>query len=125
MTSINPINVNTQGIGNALGYGTAKAKTEDKETKETGLEAGAQQKAVSADEVLNFMAQSSASVTPSTTSVDPSKYVDKASAERIAGFMSQFEDIVANNLSAITAEFPEMSEGGKQALALAQVNKQM
>lgn len=124
MTHINPINVNTQGIGSALGFGNAKAKTEDKE-KEAVLEAGVQQKPVSADDVLSFMAQSSASVTPSATSVDPSKYVDKASAERIAGFMAQFEDIVANNLSAITAEFPEMSDSGKQALALAQVNQQI
>lgn len=124
MSSINPINVNTQGVGNAYGYGAAKAKTEDKKTPEQELEVGGQQAQVSADEVLNFMAQSSVSVAPKTA-VDPSKYVDKASAERIAGFMSQFEDIVATNLTAITAEFPEMSEGGKQALALAQVNKQI
>lgn len=124
MSSINPINVNTQGVGNAYGFGTSKAKAEDKKAPEQELEVGGQKAQVSADEVLNFMAQSSASVAPKTA-VDPSKYVDKASAERIAGFMSQFEDIVANNLGAITAEFPEMSESGKQALALAQVNKQM
>ncbi len=124
MSSINPINVNTQGIGNAYGYGVAKEKTEDKKATEKEIKTGEHKSPVSADEVLNFMAQSSVSVAPKT-SVDPSKYVDSASAERIAGFMSQFEDIVAANLTAISSEFPEMSDAGKQALALAQVNKEI
>lgn len=119
--TINPINVNSQGIGNTYGYGP-KPKAEGKETKEAQVNVGGEKKSVSADSVLSFMAQSAVSVTPSTTKViDPSKYVDKESEARIAGFMASFEDVVAKNLSAITAEFPEMSDGAKQSLALAQV----
>ena len=119
MTSINPINVNTQGIGGSSLFG-AKPKAEDKKTTEIEAQAAGQQKQVAAEDVLSFMAQSAASVTPQK-SIDPSKYVDSESAQRIAGFMAQFEDIVAENLAAINEEFPEMSEGAKQALALAQV----
>lgn len=123
--AINPINVNTQGIAGAFAYNT-KSKSEEAEAKETeAAAAGSQKSAVSADEVLNFMAQSAVSVKPATTSVDPSKFVDAESADRIAGFMAQFEGIVAANLTAITKEFPEMSDGSKQALALAQVDSQV
>lgn len=122
MTSINPINVNTQGIGGAYGFG-AKPKSEEKEAVEKEAAAASEQHNVSADDVLSFMAQSAVSVKPAT--VDPSKYVDSESAERIAGFMSQFEDIVATNLAAISKEFPNMSDSSKQALALAQVDKQV
>lgn len=125
MSSINPINVNTQGIAGAYGY-MAKSAKEDKEaTENEAAAAGSQKSSVSADEVLSFMAQSAVSVKPATTSVDPTKYVDSESADRIAGFMAQFEGIVANNLSAISEEFPNMSEGAKQTLALAQVNSQI
>jgi len=121
MTQINPINVNTQGIQGALGYG-AKAKSEKKETEEAKAAAVNEKPQLSADDVLNFMAQSAVVGTPKT--VDPSKYVDKESEARIAGFMAGFEDIVATNLAAISQEFPGMSDGAKQALALTQVNQQ-
>ena len=120
MTSINPINVNAQGIGNSYGYET-KSKKEDKKVEEAEVNAAGQQKSVAADDVLSFMAQSAVSVTPANAAIDPSKYVDSESAERIAGFMAQFEDIVATNLAAISEEFPGMSDSAKQALALAQV----
>lgn len=125
MSSINPINVNTQGIGSAFGFGT-QAKAEGKEAKEAEVKTTGQQAQVPAGEVLSYMAQSAVSVTPSSTkTIDPAKYVDSESAARIAGFMSQFEDIVATNLTAISQEFPGMSESAKQALALSQVDKQI
>jgi len=119
MTAINSINVNAQGIGNSYGYNT-KAKSEDKKADQAEVQTAGQQKSVPAEDVLSFMAQSAVSVTPAK-SVDPAKYVDEESAKRIAGFMAQFEDIVATNLTAISKEFPEMSEGAKQSLALSQV----
>ena len=119
MTSINPINVNTQGVGSSYGYNT-QSKAE-KETEEAKVAAGNEKPQLSADDVLNFMAQSAVVGTPKT--VDPSKYVDKESEARIAGFMAGFEDIVATNLAAISQEFPGMSDGAKQALALTQVNQ--
>lgn len=126
MTNVNPINVNTQGIGGAFGFGS-KPKSEAEEHKKEPEVAAAsgEKKPLSADEVLTYMAKSAAVNAPKATkAIDPSKYVDEASAKRIAGFMAGFEDIVAENLKAITKEFPGMSEGGKQSLALAQVEKQ-
>ena len=123
MTSINPINVNTQGIGASYGFNN-KSKSSEEAKEEEIIAPEGQKTPVSADEVLNYMAQSAVSVTPKAV-VDPSKYVDEASRARIEGFMAGFEDIVAQNLTAITAEFPEMSDSSKQTLALANVNKQM
>ena len=122
MTYINPINVNAQGVGSASGFG-AKPKTEtEKDEKKEPATAGAEQKPVSPDKVLNYMANSAVvTVTPKT--VDPAKYVDAPSAERIAGFMADFENIVAENLNAIMGEFPDMSPEAAMALALAQTEK--
>ena len=118
MTSINPINVNTQGVNGGYGYGT-KPKAEGEEATETpDVVTTGPQTPVAADDVLSYMAQT-AVVVPTKT-IDPSKYVDKESADRIAGFMSDFEDIVAKNLAEISAEFPGMSDSAKQTLALAQ-----
>lgn len=122
MTYINPINVNTQGVGSASGYGT-KPKTESgkEETPETKAP-GIEQTPVSADKVLNYMANSAA-VTVAPKTIDPSKYVDGPSSERIAGFMADFENMVATNLNAIVGEFPDMSPEAAMALALAQTEK--
>lgn len=125
MTSINSINVNAQGVGGSFGY-NAKAKSEKKEAPEAEVKnAGNKQPQLSGDKVLGLMAQSAGTVSIAKTTIDPSKYVDKASAERIAGFMNQFEEIVATNLKAISDEFPEMSDGGKQTLALARFDQDM
>ena len=123
MTSpINPINVNASGISGSFGFGS-KPKKEAEETVEEKVAPAPQSKEqLSADAILDYMAQSA--VAPRQT-VDTSKYVDSESADRIAGFMSQFEDIVAQNLTVISQDFPEMSDSAKQALALAQVEKQV
>lgn len=122
-SNINPINVNPQGIGNNYGF-EPKAKQEEKKAEEKEVKAEVQQKSVPAEDILGFMAQSAIAVMPvATKAVDPAKYVDKESEARIADFMAQFEDIVAKNLEAIDKEFPQMSEGAKQALALAQVGE--
>jgi hypothetical protein len=127
MTSINPINVNTQGIGSSFGYG-AKAKSEDSEsTDEAVVSSGSQQNQVAADDVLSFMAQSAVSVTPaSISSIDTSKYVDSESANRIAGFVSQFEDKVAEGLTAFNQEFAgvDVSDSAKMAVVLAGIDNQ-
>ncbi len=73
------------------------------------------------------MAQSAVSVQPAATkTVDPSKYVDATSAARIAGFMADFEDRVAQGLQAFNQEFPDssMSDSAKQAVVLAGIDKQ-
>lgn len=121
MTNINPINVNTQGIHGALGFG-AKPKSEKKEAEEVKPEVAGQKPQLSADDVLNYLAQSAAVSTPKT--VDPSKYVDKASEDRIAGFMADFEDKVAEGLAAFAKEFPEASPKAGETVVLAKLNKE-
>jgi hypothetical protein len=124
-SSINPINVNTQGVGNSLGY-SAKSKSEDAESKENAtVSTNSQQSSVSADDVLSFMAKSAVAVTPSSiASIDTSKYVDSESEQRIAGFISQFEDKVAEGLTAFNQEFTgvDISDSAKMAVVLAGIN---
>lgn len=122
---INPINVNAQGIGNSYGYG-AKPKSEHKEAKEAEVNKEAKKPSVAPDDVLNFMAQSAVSVAPASTKViDPSKYVDKESEARIAGFMASFEDKVAEGLAAFDKEFGsvKVSDSSKMAVVLASIDK--
>lgn len=121
MTNINPINVNTQGIHGALGFG-AKPKSEQKEAEEVKPEVAGQKPQLSADDVLSFLAQSAAVVAPKK--LDPAQYVDKASEERIAGFMADFEDQVAQGLAAFALEFPEASPKAGEAVVLAKLNKE-
>lgn len=121
MTNINPINVNTQGIHGALGFG-AKPKSEKKEAEEVKPEVAGQKPQLSADDVLSFLAQSAVVAAPKK--LDPSKYVDKASEDRIAGFMADFEDKVAEGLAAFALEFPEASPKAGEAVVLAKLNKE-
>lgn len=122
MKSINPINVNTLGIGGFHGHGE-KPKAEKKETKEDKISVNSEKAQIPADKVLEYMAQSAAAVAPKK--VDPSKYVDKESEARIAGFMADFEEVVAANLSAISKEFPDMPDKRKHSLALLQTDSQI
>lgn len=121
MTNIHPINVNTQGIHGALGFG-AKPKSDKKEAEEAKPEVAGQKPQLSAEDVLSYLAQSAAVVAPKT--IDPSKYVDKESEARIAGFMADFEDKVAEGLAAFTAEFPNASPKAGEAVVLAKLNKE-
>lgn len=122
---INPINVNPQGIGSSYGY-SVKPKAEEKETKETDVQAETQQSQVSGDKILGLMAQSAASVKPAKT-VDVAKFVDSESAQRIAGFMAQFEDKVAEGLKAFDEEFAgvDISDSAKMAVVLAGIDKEV
>lgn len=122
MTSINPINVNTQGIGGFSGYGE-KPKAEEKETKEAEISVNSEKAQVPADKVLEYLAQSAAVVAPKV--IDPAKYVDKESEARIAALMAGFEDKVAKGLAEFDAEFErfDVSESAKMAVVLAKIDK--
>lgn len=127
MSSINPINVNTQGIGARVGFG-APSKEEKKAEEKAAEKKAAEQSPIAADKVLDYMAASAVAVTPAKTkSIDPSKYVDKASEERIAAFMEQFEEKVASGLKAFDKEFAgtKVSEEAKMAVVLKQVEKEI
>lgn len=123
MTSINPINVNTQGVGS---FGSAvPSKAEKKEEKAAEVQPEIKQSQVPADQVLNFLAASSTPVVARKT-VDPSKYVDEASAARIGEFMKGFEDKVAEGLKAFDQEFAgvNVADSTKMAVVLKQIDKE-
>lgn len=123
--SINPINVNTQGVGNKMGYGAQpKADSEAGAKAETQAKS-AEQTSVEADKIFDYMAANSA-VVVTPKSVDPAKYVDAASEARIASFMGAFEDKVAEGLKAFEQEFAGMniSESTKMAVVLGQVEQE-
>lgn len=123
---IQPINVNAQGVGSASSFGQKpKAKEEAKEEKITkqAPEGGPAKAPV---DVLGFMAQQAVSVTPvKSKTVDPAKYVDSKSADRIADLMASFEDKVAQGLKAFNEEFgSDMSDNAKMAAVLSGINKE-
>lgn len=127
MTLINSINVNSQGIGSASGYGAKSKAKEEAQEAEAAKAAPAEQSKVSADDVLNYMAQSAVLAKPvAAKTVDPSKYVDDESAARIAGFMADFEDKVANGLKSFDKEFEgaDVSDSAKMAVVLKQINSE-
>lgn len=123
--SIDPIKLGASGIGS--GYGRAKKsdiKKEEAKKPEANLIAN-DKATVKADDVLSFMAQSAASVKPKT--IDTTKYVDKESEKRIAGFMADFEDKVAEGLKAFDQEFAgiDVSDSTKMAVVLKQVEQKV
>ena len=123
-SSINPINVNTQGIGAKVGFGD-KSKAEHKEHKPE-VQVGAEQKAqVSPDKVLDFLSANSIAIAPKKA-IDPAKYVDAASKARIESFMASFEDKVAEGLKAFDKEFPgvKVSDKAKMDVVLKHVGDQ-
>lgn len=123
--SIDPIKLGASGISS--GYGRAKKSDikQDEAKKPEASPIANEKPAVKADDVLSYMAQSAVSVAPKT--VDTSKYVDKESEKRIAGFMADFEDKVAEGLKAFDKEFAgvDVSDSAKMAVVLKQVEQQV
>lgn len=122
MTNINPIGVNTQGVAGGYIARENLLSGHKEDIKEQGKEIAARKEQLSADVVLNYLAQSAAVAAPKT--VNPAKYVDKESEARIAGFMADFEGKVAEGLAAFAAEFPNASPQAGQAVVLAKLNKE-
>lgn len=123
MTSINSINVKSQGVGAKTGFGN-QPKPEKELEGEKGLQTAAQKSSVSADRVLDFLAANSA-VAPKKT-VNPAHYVDEASAQRIASFMGSFEEKVTEGLKAFEQEFAgvDIADSAKMAVVLRQINQE-
>ncbi len=103
---INRIGINT---GSVNPYGNQpkgnEAKTE--ENKAETPKATPQNPQVAPNDVLSYMAQQAVVVNPKVSTpktYDVSKYVTPEQAQRIAGFVTSFEDKVAEGLLAIDAE---------------------
>jgi len=124
MTSINPINVNTQGIGAKVGFG-AKPKAEQGKEHKAEVHVGSEKSQLSPNAILDFLSASSISVAPKK-SIDPSKYVDAASQARIESFMASFEDKVAEGLAAFDKEYAgvNLSDSTKMNVVLKKIEKE-
>ena len=121
--NINGIGINTGAVN---GY-SAKPKKEDAkaEEKQETQQPQAQGKALNPDDVLTFMAQQAAFNKPANLYAgkdDISKYVTPEQAERIAGFVTSFEDEVAKGLVGVNEEFGDnISEAAKYEIAAGMV----
>lgn len=115
---------NVRGIGINTGsvnpYGNqakgAEAKPEEKKTEVQAKAPSAPQ--VKPDDVLAYMAQSAAVINPQVSTVktyDINKYVTPEQAARIAGFVTSFENQVAEGLLAIDKELGANSGLSEQA----------
>lgn len=126
MTNLNNIN----GIGVGLNTNLPQKETAP-EVKEDAVKEAPQPKAelnfMSQEDVLNVMAQQAAlnkSAINTTKTYDVSKYVTPEQAQRIAGFVTSFEDIVAQNLQAVTAEFGDsLTDSAKMNIVLSSADK--
>ena len=116
--SVNRIQINTNYQLNNVGEkpeGKAQQKEENNKKPEV------ENKQVAAGDVLDFMNTQAASVRPveNPRVLNISKYVTPEQAARIGGFISQFENAVADGLNAIEAELGNaISDDAKLDLAV-------
>ncbi len=114
---------NVHGIGintGSVNLYKNQAKGNDAKPEETKPEAQPQapsSQQVKPDDVLSYMANTAAVVNPQVAprTYNVSKYVTPEQAARIAGFVTSFEDQVAEGLLAIDKEFGEKSNISDQA----------
>lgn len=121
-------NINGIGVGFNTNLPKKEATTDVKENVvQDAPQANSAANLMSQDEVLNVMAQQAAlnkSAINIPKTYDVSRYVTPEQAQRIAGFVTSFEDIVAQNLQTVTAEFGNsLSEGEKMNIALSSADK--
>lgn len=100
--SVNRIQINKNYQLNSVGEKPEEKAKQKEEDKKPVIE----NKKVDAGEVLDFMNTQAVSVRPVETPrvLNISKYVTPEQAARIGGFISQFENTVAEGLKAIEAE---------------------
>lgn len=126
MTNLNNINGIGIGLNTNLPQKEAAPQMKEESVKDTPQVKG-ELNLMSQDEVLNVMAQQAAfnkSAISSAKTYDVSKYVTPEQAQRIAGFVTSFEDIVAQNLQSVTAEFGNaLSDEAKMNIVLASADK--
>lgn len=124
MTNLN--NINGLGIGFNTNLPQNTAPAQEEQTQEITQQGSPNLKFVSGDDVMNIMAQQAAMNQPiiNRNTYDVGKYVTQEQAERIAGFVTSFDDIVAQNLQSIISEFGNtISDDTKMNIALSSTNK--
>ncbi len=121
MTNINPIRFGVAG-NQYLKHESKEdlTKTSDKQAKQTP-EA---QKELESSAILGYLAAQNTDIMPSKTkkTVDVSKYVTPEQSSRIAEFMKGFESDFNEASNIALQEFPDLSQGAADTLALAFIN---
>ena len=117
--NINGIGINTGAVN---GYPAKNQKEDAKpEEKQDTQQTQAHGKTLNPDDVLAFMAQQASYNKPANLyagKYDISKYVTPEQAQRIAGFVTSFENEVAQGLAGLNEEFGDnLSEAAKYELA--------
>ena len=115
-------NVNRIQMNTGMQLGKVGEKPEEKaKQKEDNKPQVEKQPQVSAEETLKFMDAQAVTVRPVEKArvLNISKYVTPEQAQRICGFISQFEDTVAKGLMSIEAEMGNaLSDEAKLNLAV-------
>ncbi len=126
MTNLNNINGIGVGLNPNLPQKEQAPQVEEQAVQEAP-QAKPQLNLMSGDDVLNVMAQQAAlnkSAINTQKTYDVNKYVTPEQAQRIAGFVTSFEGLIAKNLQSMDAEFGEsISSGAKMDLALSSADK--
>lgn len=119
---INRIGINTSSV-NPYGNQPKGSEAKPEESKPENTTPQPQGAQVNPNDVLSYMAQQAVVVNPKVSTpkaYDVARYVTPEQAARIAGFVTSFEDQVAQGLIAINAEFGEnssISEATKYEIA--------
>lgn len=119
--NIHGIGINTGSV-NPYGNQAKGSEAKPEEKKTDNQQAAPQNAQVKADDVLNYMAMQAVVAKPQVASAktyDIQKYVSPEQAQRIAGFVTSFEDKVAEGLLALNSmdELAGLSEQAKYEIA--------
>lgn len=121
MTNINPLRFGVTGNQYYKPVNddeSSKNKAQEQKTGES------KERQIASNEVLGFLAAQNVDLIPVKTqkTLDVSKYVTPEQEARIAGFMKGFEENYDAAFATALNEFPEISDGAAQDLALAYIN---
>ena len=87
--------------------------------------AGAQgeRREIPSDKILEYLAQANYAQTPQVKPLDVSKYVTPEQAQRIAGSVREYQQVIGKTVEAVSSEFPNLDDSAKTALAVELFNK--
>ncbi len=114
---------------NYIRYGHLERENKGEETaaeqqQAQGTNQSPEKKAeIPSEQVLEFMAQASYNQAPKVKPLDVSKYVTPEQAERIAGFVRDYQKSLDKTMDAVNGEFPNLDDSAKMALAVDLFNK--
>lgn len=127
MTNVNNISGINVGLNTNLPQNNSSPDVKEDAVKESAQAAQPEANYIDAEDVMSAMASQAAlnkSTVGGAKTYDLGRYVTPEQAQRIAGFITSFEDIVAKNLESVTNELGTgVSENVRMNIALAEADK--